>query len=131
MSGKECIYFFSCDERNPDIIKIGRSGDIINRLRNYNTGRIKEIELKYLAIVKNAKLIEKCMKYKLIDKQYVKNKEIYTISNDELKNIIDECYCKNVSKESNDALYKELSELLGLYSYTKDKVNIKPFVIFN
>lgn len=26
-------------------------------------------------------------------------------------------------------MYNDISHLLGLYSYTKDKVNIKPYVI--
>jgi hypothetical protein len=26
-------------------------------------------------------------------------------------------------------MYKELSDLLGLYAYTKNKINIKPFII--
>jgi hypothetical protein len=34
-------------------------------LKVYNTGRIKEVDLKYLALVKNSILIEKCMKFKL------------------------------------------------------------------
>ena len=32
-------------------------------------------------------------------------------------------------KKKNEELYKELSELLGLYAYTKNKVNIKPYII--
>lgn len=28
-------------------------------------------------------------------------------------------------------MYEEIAELLGLYSYTKDKVNIKPYVVIN
>ena len=46
-----------------------------------------------------------------------------------LKKIIDECYCKYVSKKQNEELYKEISDLLGLYAYTKNKINIKPYVI--
>ena len=33
------------------------------------------------------------------------------------------------SKQQNEELYKEISDLLGLYAYTKDKINIKPYVI--
>ena len=44
--GFETIYFFCVDERYSDILKVGRSKYIINRLRNYNVGRIKEVELK-------------------------------------------------------------------------------------
>ena len=37
-SGFESIYFFAVDNRKMDW-KIGRSSDIIQRLRNYNVGR--------------------------------------------------------------------------------------------
>ena len=36
---------------------------------------------------------------------------------------------KKVSSEFNAELYKEISDLMGLYSYTKNKVNIKPYII--
>jgi hypothetical protein len=61
-NGFEIIYFFSVDKRRNDIFKIGRSRDILNRLRNYNVGKIKETDLKYLALVKNSVLIENCIK---------------------------------------------------------------------
>ena len=32
-------------------------------------------------------------------------------------------------KKQNEELYKEISDLLGLYAYTKDKINIKLYVI--
>ncbi len=66
------IYFFAVDERYPNILKYGRSIDIVKRLRTYNSGRIKDVELKYLAIVKNSKLIEKCIKMKTIGKKIEK-----------------------------------------------------------
>jgi hypothetical protein len=124
----ESIYFFAVDERK-DFFKIGRTIDIINRLRNYNIGRIKEVDLKYFAVVKNAYLIEKCIKFNLKNKQVIERKEIYNTTPKIIKQIIDKCYCKYVSKKENDELYKELSDLLGLYSYSKNKVNIKPYII--
>jgi phage anti-repressor protein len=125
----ESIYFFVIDDRKPDIFKIGRTTDIINRLRNYNVGRIKEVDLKYFAIVKNALLIENCVKLNLKNKQVLQNKEIYKTTPEIIKKIIDKCYCKYISTKENEELYKELSDLLGLYSYSKNKVNIKPYII--
>lgn len=125
----ETIYFFAVDERHQNIFKLGRTTDIVQRLRNYNVGRIKEIELKYLALVKNNKIIERCIKLKIKKNQIDSNKEIYKIEPQELKKIIDYCYCKHVSKSKNEELYQELSELLGLYSYTKDKIKIRPYII--
>ena len=130
-NGYESIYFFVIDERTPDILKAGRTIDIVNRLRNYNVGRIKEVELKYFALVRNSLLIEKCLKFKLRKNQVLENTEIFKVEPKVLKKIIKECYCKYVSSKENEELYKEISDLLGLYAYTKDKVHIKPYVIID
>jgi len=127
--GYESIYFFAVDERHPDVFKIGRTQDIIHRLRNYNVGRIKEVDLKYYALVNNSIMIEKCIKLKLEKNRVINGREIYKVDPNKLKKIIDDCYCKYVSKKENEELYKEISILLGLYSYIKNKVNIKPYVI--
>jgi hypothetical protein len=128
-SGYESIYFFAVDDRKTDIFKVGRTTDIVQRLRNYNVGRIKEVEIKYFALVSNSLLIEKCIKLALNENKIYKNKEIFKVEPKKLKQIIDECYCKYVSKKQNTNLYEEISNLLGLYAYTKDKVNIKPYII--
>ena len=122
------IYFFAVDERK-NIFKLGESEKIINRLKNYNVGRIKDIELKYLALVKNSLIIEKCVKLKIKKNQVIKNREIYKIDPLKLKKIIKECYCKYVSIKENSELYREISDILGMYSYVKNKVNIKPYII--
>jgi len=127
--GYESIYFFAVDERNPELIKIGKTKDIVLRLRNYNVGRIKEVELKYFALVKNSLLIENCIKLKLEANQVFENKEIFRVDPKVLKKVIDNCYCKYVSSKKNEEMYEDISYLLGLYSYTKDKVHIKPYVI--
>jgi phage anti-repressor protein len=128
-SGYESIYFFAVDDRKSNIFKVGRTSDIVQRLRNYNVGRIKEVQLKYFALVSNSLLIEKCIKLALDDNKIYKNKEIFKVEPEKLKQIIDECYCKYVSKKQHVILYEEISNLLGLYAYTKDKVHIKPYII--
>lgn len=123
-----CIYFFAVDEKH-NIFKIGMTTDIINRLRVYNTGRIDDIDLKYLAIVKNGKLIENCIKKLIKNNQIKKYRELYQIKPKNLKKIIYDCYIENVNKKENDNLYNDLSDLLGLYSYVKDEKNIKPYIV--
>jgi hypothetical protein len=127
--GYDSIYFFAADERNPDLLKVGKTKDIVLRLRNYNVGRIKEVELKYFALVKNSLLIEKCIKLKLKANQVFENKEIFRVEPKTLKKVIEECYCKYVSSKKNEEMYEDISHLLGLYAYTKDKVHIKPYVV--
>jgi len=125
----DTIYFFAADERKQDILKVGKSSKIVERLRNYNVGRIKEVELKYVALVKNPLLIEKCIKLLLKKKQVFSGKELFEIDPKILKKVIDECYCKHVSAKENKDLYDEISNLLGMYVYVKDKLNIKPYII--
>jgi hypothetical protein len=125
----DTIYFFAADERKEDIFKVGKSSLIVERLRNYNVGRIKELEFRYLALVKNPLLIEKCIKLLLKKNQIVSGKELFEIDPTTLKKVIDECYCKHVSAKENKDLYEEISNLLGMYVYVKDKVNIKPYII--
>ena len=127
--GYDSIYFFAVDERKNNLFKVGRTRDIVQRLRNYNIGRIREVDLKYFALVKNPLLIEKCIGLKLSRHRVVQNREIFSVDPKKLKKIIDDCYCKHVSGKQNDELYGEIADLLGLYAYTKDKVNIKPYVI--
>lgn len=129
--GKHTIYFFVVDKRYPNILKLGATSNIIKRLQKYNTGRIKDIELKYLAIVSNKELIETCVKNKLVPYQYIKNREIFEVSAESIKKIITKCYKKFTSDDKHAAIAEELSTIFGLYGYIKDKVNIKPFVVID
>ena len=129
--GYDSIYFFAVDERKPNLLKVGKTKDIVQRLRNYNVGRIKEVDLKYFALVTNSLLIENCVKLKLKANQVFENKEIFKVEPSILKKVIDNCYCKYVSSKKNEEMYNDISHLLGLYSYTKDKKNIKPYIIIS
>lgn len=59
------------------------------------------------------------------------DKEIFEVDVDSLHKVIDECYCKNVSKKEHEKLQEEIQSLFGFYSYVKDKSRIKPFVVIN
>ena len=61
--------------------------------------------------------------------QVFSGKELFEIDADKLKKVIDDCYCKHVSVKENKLLYDEISSLLGMYVYVKDKINIKPYII--
>jgi len=129
--GFECVYFFVSSNKYINKLKLGITENIVQRLRNYNVGRINEVDLKYLAIVKNARLIESCLKNKLNDNEVIHNREIYEIDPVKLQKIIVECYCKYVSKKENSKLYDELAHLTELYSYTIKNKKYKPYIIIN
>jgi hypothetical protein len=131
--GFECIYFFvaGTDTKNNDLFKVGSTKDIISRLRNYNVGRINEVDLKFLSIVKNRKMIEKCIKLKLKTKQVYKNREIYKVDVNKIKETIVDCYCKYVTKKENDTLYEELTQLANLYAYVKNKKTMAPYIVID
>ena len=100
-------------------------------MRVYNVGKINEIDLKYLVLVKNSKLIERCIKDKLFNNEVIKNKEIFKINIKILKKIIYNCICKHMNENNYDELYNEVGYLLNFYKYTKKTKNIEPFIIIN
>lgn len=128
-NGTQTIYFFAADERQPNILKPGRASKIVDRLRNYNVGRIKEIDLKYLALVKNPILIERCMNSLLARNKIDPYKEMVKIEPKTLKKVINDCYCRHVSPEENKELYEEISALLGIYVFVKDQPHVKPYIV--
>ena len=83
--GYDVIYFFTVDDKYKDLYKVGRSVNILQRLRNYNIGRINEVDLKFLCVVKNNVLIESCIKNNLLNNVFIKKKEIYQIEPKKLK----------------------------------------------
>ena len=101
------------------------------RLYNYSVGRIKEPELKYLAIVKNSKLIESCISEILKDDKVYQKKELYRVDVKKLIKTIQKCYKNNITKQEHEDLHEEIASLLGFCNYVKNKVHIKPFVIIN
>ena len=117
-NGKNFFYIIAIDDRYNDIVKIGHTTDIIKRLRNYNVGRIKDIDLKFLAIVDNQKDVENCMKINLEKYRYIKRREIYKVDNNILEQILNNCKCEN-------------SYLCNMIEYLKNKVNIKPYIIID
>ena len=130
--GYECVYFFAVDNKYLDGFKVGiTQSNIVKRLKSYNTGRIKDVELKYLAIVKHSKLIENCIKLQLKDHILINRREIYIVDPKKLKETIVDCYCKNVSKKEHNDLYDELAELTGFYAFAKKNKNYTPMLIIN
>jgi phage anti-repressor protein len=119
------IYVFAVDERFPDLLKIGQTSDIISRLATYNTGRIKDIDLKYLAVINEPKSIEKCIGLNLNKYRYKQGREIFKVNIEYLQEVIKDCACK-FDEKLND--YE--TDIKGLIKYLEDKKSVSPFIVF-
>jgi hypothetical protein len=125
------IYFFVVDKKYKNIIKLGTTSNLIERIRTYNTGRINDVDIKYASIVYDGDIIEKCIKNNYIVKQsqQLVNREIYNISADTLIKVISNCYKKHTSKDQHDNMYKDIASILDLYDFITSEKNVEPFVI--
>jgi hypothetical protein len=94
------IYILSVN-KGKNIFKLGRTKNVKNRLKSYETGKEKHPDIKFILIVKDAIKVEKCVK--LISKQfqYKKNKELYKIELDKFKSIIFSCSDLNKNIKDN------------------------------
>jgi hypothetical protein len=127
----DMIYFFVVDKRYKDIIKIGTTSNIIERIKSYNTGRIDEVDIKYASIVYDGKTIEKCIKNSEIMKQseYYKGREIYNITEKLLLDVIKSCYNKCTTSSNHKKIYKDMSTILDLYDFIQNNKHMQPYVI--
>jgi len=77
--------------KDKDIFKVGRTNDIRKRLYSYSTGRDKHPDIKFIMIIEDPKLIEKCTNIFLKQHNYKNKKELYKIDFDLLKKIVFKC----------------------------------------
>ena len=120
------IYFFAADTTK---FKVGRSTDMLSRLRSYNVGRVEDIVLKYVAIVSDSILIERCIKKKLKPFEVIEGREIFELNPSDIKEAINDCYSSLTSNTAHKQLLEDLATLTGYYAYIKDKKMIKPYVV--
>ncbi len=93
------IYILSVN-KGKNIFKLGRTQNIRNRLKSYETGKETHPDIKFILIVKDAIKVEKCVKLISKQYQYKQNKELYKIELDKFKSII--FNCSNVNKNIKD-----------------------------
>jgi phage anti-repressor protein len=77
--------------KNKDLLKLGRAGNIRNRLKSYATGKETHPDVKFIMIVDDAKKVEQCTKVFVKQFQYKGNKELYKMDIDDLKKTIFGC----------------------------------------
>lgn len=86
------IYILKVDD---EVKKLGNSGDIKKRMKQYNVGRIDELPIVFVYKTDKMKEIEKCLKSNLKQYQYKKNTETFKIDIEFIKETIKYCTLKN------------------------------------
>jgi len=84
------IKALNTDETN-NLYKIGKTKNLKNRLNNYNSGLANDSKLLFWFETSNIDQVESCVKNLLLKNKYRKNKEVYDINIEELKNVIKLC----------------------------------------
>ena len=85
------LYVIRASEHKDGLVKIGRSSDLLARLRNYDSGRADDVELLYTYRVPDIVSAERCVKALLKKYQYRKYKEVYQADVDMVKELIKGC----------------------------------------
>lgn len=95
VDGYDVIYILAVDEKS-ELLKIGRTKDLRQRLRTYMTGREKHPDIQFVMAVKNVKGVEKCAKEALKKFKYRRSSELYKTTFDVARRILK--YCGEFSK---------------------------------
>lgn len=127
----DTVYFFAVNEDEfKKIYKVGTDEDIVKRLSTYNTGRVPDVDLLFLALITNKKLFDTCIKEKLRPYSVIKNREIYYIDPKDIKKALKVCYETSVTEADHLKLIESASELNKFYDFIKDN-DVKPLVVFD
>jgi phage anti-repressor protein len=85
------VYIVRASEKHDGLYKIGRSQDLLQRIKNYNTGRVEDVEVLYVFKTEDTKGTEGCVKTFLKQFQLKKYKEVYQANLTMIKELMREC----------------------------------------
>lgn len=85
------IYIIKVSNDKDNVYKIGRTQDLHNRLKTYNSGTLDGIDLVFKFRTDSYKKTEGCLKVMLKDYQLRKYKEVYQVNIDIIKTLIGKC----------------------------------------
>lgn len=88
-TGPGFIYIISAGKTG--LYKIGRTKDLANRMRNYQSGMADDIDVLYMHRAENIAGVEGCVKGWLKEKRYRKYKEVYQADISIIKELISSC----------------------------------------
>jgi hypothetical protein len=88
---KGVIYGFEINNANRKFIKIGKSKDFLQRIKQHNSSHANKINVEFLFETDYFNEVESCIKGIMKKYQYRKGKEVYEIEMDKLKDLTDGC----------------------------------------
>ena len=117
------IYIIKALDSDDSLYKIGKTGNIQNRIKGYNSGNANDIDPIFILKVDNIDGVENCIKNACKTHQYRKYKEIYQIDIDVLKEVITKCdeLITFVEKKSGRKTKKELRQSIKEMKEKKHK----------
>ena len=110
---KGVIYGFEINEDNRKFIKIGKSKDFLQRMKQHNSSHANKIDVEFLFETDNFDEVEGCIKGIMKKYQYRKGKEVYEIGMDKLKELTTGCdkltkkFYKKMNEKNNILLVVE------------------------
>jgi len=88
---KGVIYGFEINEDNRKFIKIGKSKDFLQRMKQHNSSHANKIDVEFLFETNNFDEVESCIKGIMKKYKYRKGKEVYELPIHKLKELTDKC----------------------------------------
>jgi hypothetical protein len=85
------IYILKALNTETTLYKLGKSKNLKNRLKTYNSGNANDVEPLFFLPVKDIYSVESCIKKGCKKHQYRKYKEVYEIDINVLKEVMEDC----------------------------------------
>ena len=118
------IYILKTENDTNEGFKIGNSGDLKKRMKQYNVGRLSELPIVFVYKTDYMKDIEKCMKDNLKKYQLKSNTEIFDIDLEFIKDTIKYCTQKNATLlKKNTKLYNAKDNKRWLIFIDRDNID--------
>ena len=115
------IYILKVED---EVYKIGRTGELKNRMKQYKVGRIGELPIVFVYKTDRINEIEKCIKDNLKTYQLQNKTELYKIDLEFIKDTIQYCTKKNaILLKRNKKLYEAVDDKNWLVIIDKKNVN--------
>jgi phage anti-repressor protein len=113
------IYIIRASDVKDSVYKLGRTRNLTERLRAYQTGRDEEVELLYRYKTDDIEFVESCVKKLLKEKQLRKYREVYNVDIDIIKKLVEQCDA--VQRLRTHYIRRKASQMKGGYYIVVDK----------